>query len=164
VPDDEPIAVALLRYVDDYVDESDVNEAVSGGDLDSDSNLIVFYRELFSQLFANVLAEPITSISLSSARRARRLQLTKGGEWSRPLKALVRSFQHLCKIYRDLLGEQYGEGGDAVSELHFDLLPTLLLELQAWAKDEGLEELEKATRASAAKYRSFIDAFDPVAA
>jgi hypothetical protein len=52
-----PVAPALLEYVDDYIAETSINDAVQERDLDAESNLVVFYRELFAQLFANVIGE-----------------------------------------------------------------------------------------------------------
>lgn len=97
MPERPPIAPELLRYVDDYVRETNVDAAMEASDLDSESNLVAFYRELFSQLFANVLGEPITSFSAAGAQRARRLYLRKRLEVavsasSRKYKAFIDSF------------------------------------------------------------------------
>jgi hypothetical protein len=67
MPDDAPIAPELFDYIDDYLDETALNEAVEQDELDSQSNLIVFCRELFAQLFVNVIGEAITTIGPGSS-------------------------------------------------------------------------------------------------
>lgn len=79
-----PIAPELLDYVNDYVDESDLNTAIDI-ELESDSNLILFCRELFGQLFANVIGEPITGIGEASAQRANILRRKNRRGWPNPL-------------------------------------------------------------------------------
>ncbi len=93
------IAPELLRYVDDYIDETDVGSAIRA-DLDAASNLIVFCRELFAQLFANVVGEAITGIGGVSAQRANILRRKSGRKWPESLRLLVGHFQHFCKITR----------------------------------------------------------------
>jgi hypothetical protein len=136
----EPPAIApeLLRYVDDYIDETDLGSAL-GSDLDSDSNLIVFCRELFAQLFANVVGEAITGISSVSAQRANVLRRKAGRRWPSSLRRLTGHFQHFCKAYADLLGETYSGGSDARSDFYFEFVPSVLRDLEKWANeaDEG---------------------------
>jgi hypothetical protein len=96
------VAPQLLDYVAEYVDETDLSSALAD-DFDSDSNLIVFCRELFAQLFANVVGEAITTISSTSAQRANVLRRKHGRTWGAPLRRLVGHFQEFCKIYTDLL-------------------------------------------------------------
>jgi hypothetical protein len=155
------IAPELLRYIDDYLAETTINAVLRHDALDSDSQLVVFYRELFAQLFANVVGERITGISQRSGERARALYRLRGQTWSAPLRELVRDFQHFCKIYPDLLGEGYSGGNEEISELHFDLLPSVLAHLETWAHDEGKIGLAQAVADAARRYGDFIDAFDP---
>lgn len=155
------VAPELLRYIDDYLEETNINDAVREDELDSDSNLIVFYRELFAQLFANVVAERITGIGQRSGERARELYERHGSEWSVPLRSLVREFQHFCKLYPDLLGAAYGGGNEAVVDLHFGLLPGLLHKLKGWAELEGDEALVEATEQARRRYGQFLDDFEP---
>ena len=54
VSDGHAVAPELLRYVDDYIEETNLDDALRSH-LDSNSNLIVFCREFFAQLFANVV-------------------------------------------------------------------------------------------------------------
>jgi hypothetical protein len=159
---DARIAPDLLDYIDDYVEETDFNSAVRGSGLDSGSNLIVFYRELFAQLFANVIGERITGVGQRSGERARALYRSRGRQWSPALRVLVREFQHFCKIYPDLLGEEYGGGNEAVSDLHFDLLPGLLDHLEQWARGEGDRTLADRTAAASKRYGEFVETFEPV--
>jgi len=159
--DPPPIAPQLLRYVHDYIDETNVNDAVSDTELDSGSNLIVFYRELFAQLFANVLHQPITGIDMRSGERARELYERRGREWREGQRALVRDYQHFCKLYPDLLGEEYGGGNEAVVELHFELLPTLLGHLGDWAGEATQNELRDAVGEARERYLEFMNEFEP---
>src|SRR5437588_6031119 len=76
-----PVAPELLRYIDDYIEETDINSAVSEDELDSGSNLVVFYRELFAQLFANVVGERITGISQRSGEKAAELYQRHRKDW-----------------------------------------------------------------------------------
>jgi hypothetical protein len=62
-------------------------------------------------------------------------------DWPPVLVRLVRDFQHFCKIYPDLLGREYGGGNESIAELHFGLLPGLLLDIREWAQHEGDSEL-----------------------
>jgi hypothetical protein len=155
------IAPELLRYIDDYLAETTINAAVRRSELDSDSNLIVFYRELFAQLFANVVGERITGISQRSGERARELYRKHRRAWRDPLRQLVRDFQHFCKIYPDLLGEGYSGGNEEISKLHFDLLPSVLAHLESWARQEDETQLETSVADARRRYREFVDAFDP---
>src|SRR6266487_4665303 len=134
------IAPELLLYVDEYIDETDLGSAI-GSDLDATSNLLVFSRELFGQLFANVVGEPITGFGPASAQRANILRRRNRGRWPGSLRRLVGHFQHLCKIYSDLLGETYGGGSQAKGDFHFEFIPTVLADLESWAIDTGTAEL-----------------------
>lgn len=158
---DTPVAPALLRYVDEYVEERTMNEAVRSAQVNDDSALVVFYRELFAQLFTNVLDEPLTGVGQRAGERARELYSASAHEWSPPLRDLVRDFQHFVKIYPDLLGNAYGDGNEAINDLHWHLLPTLLSHVTAWAMNEGLDDLAAAATASATRYGDFVDAFEP---
>jgi len=155
----EPIAAELLDYIDDYIAEIDVNQAVRESKLDSGSNLIVFYRELFAQLFANVVGERISGVGQRSGEKARALYRKHSRNWSKALRALVRDFEHFCKIYPDLLGEEYGESNEAVSDLHFDLLPGLLDHLEEWARGDGRDGLGDRTAAARERYGRFVETF-----
>src|SRR4051794_7497834 len=115
---DHRITPSLVRYVDDYMEETSIDAALRDDALDADSQLIVFYRELFAQLFANVIGERITGINQRSGERARALYRQHKTVWSAPLRQLVRDFQHFCKIYPDLLGEGYSGGNEEITELH----------------------------------------------
>lgn len=159
--DTAPVAPALLRYVDEYVEERTMNEVLRAETIDDDSALLVFYRELFAQLFANVLKEPLTGVGQRAGERARELYTASARDWSPPLRELVRDFQHFVKIYPDLLGNAYGDGNEAINDLHWDLLPSLLAHVQAWATNEALHDLASAAAASAERYRDFLDAFEP---
>src|SRR4051794_25339492 len=152
-----------MGYVDDYVAEVSIDAALGEEALDSDSQLVVFYRELFAQLFANVIEEPITGISQRSGERARELYRQRGSTWPPPLRDLVRDFQHFCKIYPDLLGEGYGGGSEEISELHFDLLPSVLTNLERWAESEGEQTLANVASDGRRRYGEFVDSFDPSA-
>lgn len=90
------VAPELLRYVDDYIDETNLDDALRSH-LDSNSNLIVFCRELFAQLFANVVGEAITSIGPTSAQRANVLRRMNKGRWPASLSRLIGHFQRFCK-------------------------------------------------------------------
>lgn len=155
------IAPELLRYVDDYLAETSINAAVRKDALDADSRLIVFYRELFSRLFANVVGERITGIGQRSGQRARELYQQRRRTWSMPLRELVRDFQHFCKAYPDLLGEAYSGGSEEISELHFAMLPSVLAHLEGWAQEEGETGLAAAVADTRSRYGAFVDAFDP---
>lgn len=155
------VSPELLRYVDDYIQEEDVNRAAREDELDAESNLIVFYREVFAQLFANVLHDPITGFRSRSGERARALYRRKGSSWPATLRQLVRDYQHFCKIYPDLLGDMYGSS-EAVGNLHVDLLPTLLGHLEAWAREGGHLELVSSVGASRQRYDNFIADLEPL--
>jgi hypothetical protein len=157
---DAPIAVELLDYVDDYIDETDFNQAVRGSGLDPGSNLIAFYREFFAQLFANVVGERISGVGPRTGAKARALHRKHSRDWQPALRALVRDFEHFCKLYPDLLGEEYGEGNEAVSDLHFDLLPDLLEHLEAWARAENDHELGDRAQDARERYGEFVDTFE----
>lgn len=159
---DRPQAVApeLLRYVDDYIDETDLNSAL-GSTLDSDSNLLVFCRELFAQLFANVIGEAITGIGSVSAQRANVLRRRAGRTWPSSLRRLVGHFQHLCKAYADLLGETYSGGSDARSEFHFDFVPSILRDLEKWAKDVGEDDLATTVSDTRGRYDAYLSDWEP---
>jgi hypothetical protein len=154
------VAPALLRYIDDYVNETNLPSALDE-DLDSGSTLIVFCRELFAQLFANVIGEPITGIGGVSAQRANVLRRTKGRTWPPSLKRLVGDFQHFCKIHGDLLGEGYSGGGEATNEFHFDFVPSVLSDLHRWASDAGLSDLADTVAATRGRYDLFLSDLEP---
>lgn len=158
---DGAVAPELLDYIDDYVEETDFNQAVRSSGLDSESQLIVFYRELFAQLFANVLGEPLLGINDRSAKRANVLYRRHRRDWPPSLRRLVKDFQRLCKIYPDLLGAAYSDGGDLISKLHFDLLPQLLRHLEAWADDTESEALRERASEASQVFADFIDTFEP---
>jgi hypothetical protein len=155
-----PVAAELLRYVDEYIQEEDFNRAVRSKELDSESNLIVFYRELFAQVFANVVGEKITGMGARSGEKARELYERHAQDWSHELCELVRDFQHFCKIYPDLLGDTYG-GSEAVADLHFSLLPQLLMHLEDWAINSGETELATAVAGSRGRYSEFAAELEP---
>lgn len=120
----------------------------------------MFYRELFAQLFANVVGERISGVGQRSGENARALYRGRARDWSPALRALVRDFEHFCKIYSDLLGQEYGEGDEAVSDLHFDLLPRLLDHLEQWARAESNHELAEQTAAARERYGHFMETFE----
>lgn len=154
------VAPELLAYVDDYVDETSLVDALRSS-LDSESNLIVFCRELFAQLFANVVGEAITSIGSTSAQRANVLRRMHKAHWPASLSRLVGHFQRFCKIYPDLLGEGYSGGSETMSDFHFEFMVTLLHDLGAWARDAGAADLARAVHESGQRYTEFLDAWEP---
>ena len=155
-----PIAPELLRYVDDYIDETDLGMALDD-ELDSTSNLVVFCRELFAQLFANVIGERITGIGATSAQRANILRRKHGGSWPEPLRRLVGHFQHLSRVYDDLLGVAYSGGSEARSDFHFDFIPSVLSDLEAWARERGDDELAVAVAATRTRYARYLMTWEP---
>jgi hypothetical protein len=156
------VAPELLRYVDDYVDETNLDDALRSH-LDRNSNLIVFCRELFAQLFANVVGEAITSIGAASAQRANVLRRTHKSRWPASLNRLVGHFQRFCKSYPDLVGEGYSGGGEVLSDFHFDFMTSVLHDLEAWAGETGDAELAGAVHESAGRYTAFLDEWEPEA-
>jgi hypothetical protein len=154
------IAPELLRYVDDYIDETDLGSALAA-DLDSDSNLIVFCRELFAQLFANVIGEAITGISGASAQRANVLRRKAGREWPSSLRRLVGHFQHFCKVYADLLGEGYSGSSEARSDFHFDFVPSVLRDLERWANEAEEGDLSAAVSSTRRRYDGYLSNWEP---
>lgn len=154
------IAPELLRYVDDYIDETDVGSAIRA-DLDATSNLIVFCRELYAQLFANVVGEAITGIGGVSAQRANVLRRKSGRKWPESLRLLVGHFQHFCKIYTDLLGGGYSGGGEARSEFHFEFVPAVLGDLETWAKESGADDLATTVSESRQRYDEYLSKWEP---
>lgn len=154
------VAPELARYIEDYVEETDIGGAL-GSSLDSDSNLIVFCQGFFSQFFANVIGEPIETIGARSAQRANVLLRRRRAGFSATVKRLIRRFQHFCKLYPDLLGERYGGGLDAVAAFHFEFVPAFLLEIEAWATEEREEPLKQAIGDARAAYAEFENSFEP---
>ena len=155
-----PVAPELLRYIDDYIEETDLGSALET-DLDSDSNLIVFCRELFAQLFANVVGEAITGIGSVSAQRANVLRRKNRARWPASLRLLVGHFQHFCKVYADLLGEGYSGSSEAMSDFHFDLVPSLLGDLEKWADEAGVAPLGSAVHSARERYDDFLSKWEP---
>jgi hypothetical protein len=155
VPEGQPIAPELLDYVDDYIDESEINDVIEG-EFDADSNLIVFCRELFSQVFANVIGEPLTGFSAINAQRANVLRRTQTGRaWLAPLRRLVSRFQHFCKVYTDLLSEGYSTS-EARSDFHFEFIPSVLNDLEAWAAETGHDDLHERVVAAQTAYDDYL--------
>lgn len=154
MPENQGIAPELLQYVVDYVDETALESVLE--DVESESNLIVFCRELFGQLFANVIGEAITGIGAASAQRANVLRRTRGRTWPGSLRRLVGHFQHFCKIYRDLLGEGYSGGSDARSEFHFTFIPNVMNDLEAWAKESEAPDLAEAITRARRRYDEYL--------
>lgn len=160
MPDALPVAVELLDFVDDYINESEINAALEA-ELDADSNLIVFSRELFAQLFANVIAEPLTGFAGVNAQRANVLRRTAAGRrWGTPLRRLVSHFQRFCKIYSDVLSEGYSTS-EARSDFHFEFIPSVLNDLKAWAEGEGYVALVARISNAQQSYHAYLALWDP---
>ena len=157
--DDAAIAPELVDYIEDYLEETGLDEAVERDELDPDSNLIVFCREVFVQLFANVIGETISTIGPTSAERANVLLRLHRHRWPASLRRLVGRFQHFCKMYPDLVGKQYGDGSDEISEFHLDFVPDLLRELEAWAEAQEQDALLAAIKRVRGPYDQAVKGF-----
>jgi hypothetical protein len=155
-----PIAPALLRHIDEFIDEETLSTALDQ-EFDRDSRLIVFCRELFGQLFANVVGEAITGFGPTNAERASVLRRKNRSNWPPPLRRLVGHFLHYCKLHSDLLGEGYSGGSEARSEFYFEFLPSLLRDLEIWGRDAGGRELLKAIAGGRERYDRYLAGWEP---
>lgn len=150
-----PLAPELLAYIDDYITEADPERALAEP-LDSGANLLVFCRELYAQLFANVIGEPITGIGSAAATRAVVLMRSNGRRWQPELVSLVRMFLHFSKFYPDLIGEMYSESPDEVGNFHVNFVPSLLRALAAWATATRETALAIAVASAIVAYSEFL--------
>ena len=155
-----PVAPELLRYVDDYIEETDLNTAIEDA-LDADANLLIFVRELFAQIFANVIHEPLTAPSAANAQRANVLRRKNRSEWPESLGRLVGHFQRWSKIYDDLIGEGYGGESETRSEFHFEFIPSVLADLEEWAAGASETELAEAISSTRQRYDEFLSDLEP---
>ncbi len=153
--DDDPVSPELFAFVDEVTEEIASQDALQKT-LDADEGLLLFAREFYVQFFENVLKAPITSISTKSGLRANRLMRDKKQHWDGPTRALVRRFQRLCKIYSELLGEQY-ESREAIEDFQREFVLGLLDEILDWARKAGQEEIEHAAGNSALALRAAIE-------
>jgi hypothetical protein len=160
VAEPAPVAPELLRYVDDYIDETDLGTAIEDA-LDADANLLVFVRELFAQIFANVIREPLTGPTAANAQRANVLRRKNRSEWPASLGRLVGHFQRWTKTYDDLIGEGYGGGSEARGAFHFEFIPSVLTDLEAWSIETSEDELSAAVTLTRQRYDEFLSSLDP---
>lgn len=105
----------------------------------------MFVREFYVQFFA-VIGMTITSIGFDSGTQAnllmRSMRRRKPRGWQQSC-SLIRRFLHLSKIYLELLGEQYAESSDAISNFQRQFVSEMLDEISAWAlefKYSGLHD------------------------
>lgn len=151
----QPVALAVFDFLRDARGEltaaSSVDEAFR-----STSAAREFCLNFFLQFFENALEVPIESVSMKSAAEANVLA-KKRRELTKPQRALIRRFQHLCKIDADIRGGDYGGGRVVYRSFHEDFLPTLLDDIAAWARSEEQDELAVRADAEAESYRSTVD-------
>jgi hypothetical protein len=152
---DDPVSPELFAFVDEVAEEIASQDELQKT-LDADEGLLLFAREFYVQFFENVLKAPITSISTKSGLRANRLMRSKRGDWDRPTQALVRRFQRLCKIYTELLGEQY-ESRSAIEDFQREFVLELLDEIVDWASEAEYDEIENAAGDSAVALRAAVE-------
>jgi hypothetical protein len=152
---DSPVSPELFAFVDEVAEEI-ASEDELQKTLDADEGLLLFAREFYVQFFENVLKAPITSIGTKSGLRANRLMRDKKRSWDRPTQALVRRFQRLCKIYSELLGEQY-ESRNVIEDFQRAFVLGLLDEIVEWARKAGHNEIEDAATDSAVALRLAIE-------
>lgn len=152
---DQIVALAVFDFLDDARGEllaaSSIDEAFR-----TTSAAREFCLNFFLQFFENALEAPIESVSMKSAAEANILA-KKRLDLSKPQRALIRRFQHLCKIDADIRGGDYGGGRAVYRSFHEDFLPTLLDDVGAWAKSEGQDQMAVRASQEAESYRSTVD-------
>lgn len=140
VPDEGPVSPAVVGFLEDYIAEVDMADALEQTEMDADELLVVFCREAFNQFFSNVLLRPMQAPSSLAAEMAN-LLAREHPEWSPQRRRVVRQYQHFCKMYWDLVGEFYGGGTDTVRRFHFEFVPAMLDDLVLWAAQAREAEL-----------------------
>jgi len=157
---DAPTRVApeLTRYLDDYISEVALGEVLDE-ELEPGSNLLAFCRGAFDQLLANVVGVEAKRPSANSAVQMRTLMRKRKRQWSPELSRLMGRFQHFCKIYPDVTGDEYGGGSEAMTSFHTDFVPGFIRDLEAWAASEQEKELASALAHSRGDYDAWVQQF-----
>lgn len=150
-----PIEIGLFAFVDEAATGIQEEDELST-ELDAESGLLLFVRDFYVQFFENVLEEPITSIGTRSALKANRLMRAGGKRWDTPVRALVRRFQKLCKLYPELLGEQY-ESADVIASFQRDFVIGMLAEIVTWARSVDHAQIAERAAESESLLRSVVE-------
>ncbi len=151
------VDVALLRGLEEYLDEVEETTDPPSADVDADDLLLTFCREMYNQFFSGVLGQQVESPGHASRVRIGALRKRESSGWDGRVDRVVHGYLKFCPLYEDLLSGLRYEREEAVSSFHLGFVPKMLDEFLHWAASVPDVPLVKAVAAAKQRYTKVVE-------